>query len=128
MKNFEKNFFFWLNLCQYRIISVNTRRIKSTFRVMKRYIIIKCPKFSKLSFDNILGVKDTVPNFSSQNVFFVTQYPICICGRFTYYVYVRVFDKKIYLEEYDLDIFKIYLWWICFIFFGGTSLTLVYLA
>ena len=37
MKNFEKNFFFWLNLCQYRITSVNTRRIKSTFRVMKRY-------------------------------------------------------------------------------------------
>ena len=27
---------------------------------MKRYIIIKCPKFSKL-FDNILGVKDIVP-------------------------------------------------------------------
>ena len=94
---------------------------------MKRYIIIKCPKFSKLSFDNILGVKDNVPiiQFFEPKTFFRNT------GTVPYrcmYVYMYLIGIYIYLEEYDLDIFKIYLWWLCFIFWGSTSLTLVYLA
>ena len=51
---------------------------------------------------------------------FVIQYLI---RQYLWAVYicmdVYLIRKYIYLEEYDLDIFKIYLWCICFIFFGG---------
>ena len=89
---------------------------------MKRYIIIKCPKFSKLSFDNILGVKDIVPKIKDNGAKkkIVIQYLI---GQYSWAMYICMYvyliRKYIYLEEYDLDIFKIYLWCICFIFFGG---------
>ena len=65
---------------------------------MKRYIIIKCPKFSKLSFDNILGVKDIVPNIkdtrAKKNRNTVLYRTVFVGG---VHLYVRVFDKKIYL-------------------------------